>query len=196
MSGFVALVNLDGAPIDRRLLQQMTAFLSFRGPDGVETRAIGQAGFGYARLHIGEPTASERPPLAVGSRYLIAGDVRIDARSAVVAAASESGSASAAESDLALLAHCYSVWGDRCVERLLGDFSFAIWDADRRRLFCARDQLGVRPLYFAQIGSTVAVSNSRRSLSRRVMSTWVSGSPKRTLYSISFGPFAVSIRPA
>lgn len=42
----------------------------------------------------------------------------------------------------------YRKWGEDCVERLLGDFAFAIWDSRRQTLFCARDPMGVRPFYY------------------------------------------------
>ena len=49
----------------------------------------------------------------------------------------------------ALILHAYLRWGRACVERLYGDFAFVVWDAPRRRLFCARDALGARPFYYA-----------------------------------------------
>jgi len=54
----------------------------------------------------------------------------------------------------------YETWGDACVDRLIGDFSFAIWDAARRRLFCARDFIGIRQLYYARTASAFIVSNA------------------------------------
>ena len=51
--------------------------------------------------------------------------------------------------DAALILHAYLRWGPACVERLYGDFAFVVWDAPRRRLFCARDALGARPFYYA-----------------------------------------------
>ena len=51
--------------------------------------------------------------------------------------------------DAALILCAYRRWGRDCVERLYGDFAFVVWDAPRRRLFCARDALGVRPFYYA-----------------------------------------------
>ena len=59
-----------------------------------------------------------------------------------------------------LVLRAYAVWGVDCVRHLLGDFSFAVWDAPRQRLFCARDHLGVKPFYYAQLGRTVVVSNT------------------------------------
>ena len=51
--------------------------------------------------------------------------------------------------DAALILRAYQRWGRSCVERLYGDFAFVVWDAPRRRLFCARDALGARPFYYA-----------------------------------------------
>ena len=61
--------------------------------------------------------------------------------------------------DAALVLHAYAAWGPACVEHLLGDFSFAAWDERNRRLFCARDHMGVRPFYFHQAGGLVVCSN-------------------------------------
>ena len=51
------------------------------------------------------------------------------------------------DGDLILLA--FKRWGDRTPEYLIGDFAFAIWDASSRVLFCARDPIGIRPLYYS-----------------------------------------------
>jgi len=51
-------------------------------------------------------------------------------------------------------------WGTPCVERLLGDFSFAIWDARNKQLFCARDHFGIKPFYYAQQKDLFVFSNT------------------------------------
>ena len=63
-------------------------------------------------------------------------------------------------SDAQLILHAYHAWADECVEHLLGDFAFAIWDARARRLFCARDHFGVKPFYYAQIRDGFIFSNT------------------------------------
>ena len=66
--------------------------------------------------------------------------------------------------DADLILRAYMRWGRLCPERLLGDFAFAVWDRRRRELFCARDPVGVQPLYYAQtpaglvFASTVAAA--------------------------------------
>ena len=52
--------------------------------------------------------------------------------------------------DADLVLRAYMRWGRHCPERLLGDFAFAVWDRRRRKLFCARDPVGVQPLYYAR----------------------------------------------
>ena len=61
--------------------------------------------------------------------------------------------------DAELILHAYHVWGTDCVQHLLGDFAFIVADTRQNRLFCARDQLGVKPLFFASDGDGLIVSN-------------------------------------
>jgi asparagine synthase (glutamine-hydrolysing) len=67
-------------------------------------------------------------------------------------------------SDTEVILTAYRTWGERCLERLNGMFGFALWDAERRRLFCARDRLGVKPFYFQFDGSRFAFASEARVL--------------------------------
>jgi asparagine synthase (glutamine-hydrolysing) len=53
----------------------------------------------------------------------------------------------------------YKKWGESCVDHLIGEFAFAIWDKRSRRLFCARDHFGVKPFFFARVGNSFVFSN-------------------------------------
>ena len=50
--------------------------------------------------------------------------------------------------DTHFLLRAYRKWDERCVDHLLGDFSFVIWNSRKKELFCARDHLGVRPFFY------------------------------------------------
>jgi asparagine synthase (glutamine-hydrolysing) len=67
-------------------------------------------------------------------------------------------------SDTEVILAAYQAWGERAPERLNGMFAFAIWDADRRRLFCARDRLGVKPFYYQFDGHSFAFASEARAL--------------------------------
>lgn len=88
-----------------------------------------------------------------GSGSWIIGEVRLDGREALRDSLGATGVATAdSAGDAALVFAAWHAWRETATERLRGDFSFALWDAERRVLFCARDALGVRPLYWAQFG--------------------------------------------
>ena len=66
----------------------------------------------------------------------------------------------ASQDDHALILGAYRRWGTDCPKHLLGDYAFAIWDGQRGRLFCARDHIGVRPLYYAQTSRAFVFAGS------------------------------------
>jgi asparagine synthase (glutamine-hydrolysing) len=164
MSGFVGIVNLDGAPVDPRLLQDLTRFLSFRGPDAQEVWNDGPAGLGYALLQTTGAPSLEKQPAQLDGRLWIVADARIDAREELLGKLRGKNRSAAPPSlltpDVELILHAYDAWGEDCVIHLLGDFTFAIWDAPRRRLFCARDHFGVKLLYYSVAGSSIVFSNT------------------------------------
>jgi len=162
MSGIVGIVNLDGAPVDRGLLARMTAYLAFRGPDRAAMEVSGNAGFGHTLLKITGESEREAQPLTLDGQRWIVADARVDARTDLVAELQQRGDrkASVDATDAELILRAYCGWGEECVAHLTGDFTFLVWDAPRQRLFGARDQLGVKPFFYARLGATIVVSNT------------------------------------
>lgn len=65
----------------------------------------------------------------------------------------------------AVVLAAYLRWGEAAAGRIIGDFAFAIWDTPGERLFCARDALGQRPLFYAvRPGATVVASDAHQVL--------------------------------
>jgi asparagine synthase (glutamine-hydrolysing) len=162
MSGIVGMLNLDGSPVDGSLLRRMTAYLAFRGPDRQRVRVMNHAGLGHALLETTEDSEREEQPFTLDRRRWIVADARVDARQDLVTElrARQQEDITADATDVELILRAYCVWGDDCVTHLLGDFTFAVWDEPQQRLFCARDQLGVKPLFYARLGQTVVISNA------------------------------------
>jgi len=161
MSGIAGIVNLDGAPVNRLLLQEMTEAMAFRGPDAQEIWSEGPVGFGHAMLRTTHESARERQPCSLEGQVWITADARMDARAELVGKLRSKGrECTEASSDPELILHSYSIWGEECVEHLLGDFAFVIWDGRHQRLFCARDHFGVKPFFYAQVGKCLVFSNT------------------------------------
>ena len=161
MSAFVCIMHGDNAPVDRALLECLTHFLSFRGPDAFGMWSDGPVGMGHALLRTTYESKGERQPANVEERYWIVADARLDAREELIAElhdAKRKLDSNAPDSELILQA--YAAWGTSCIDRLRGDFSFALWDASHKLLFCARDHFGIKPFYYASIGSLLVLSNT------------------------------------
>ena len=67
-------------------------------------------------------------------------------------------------SDDELILHAYETWGEDCINHLIGDFAFAIWDGRSHRLFCARDHFGVKPFFYTHISDHFNFSSSLNAL--------------------------------
>jgi asparagine synthase (glutamine-hydrolysing) len=161
VSGFVGIIDPTGAPIDRALLHRMTDFLAYRGPDAQAVEVEGVAGLGHAMLRTTREAEHERQPATLDGKVWIIADARIDARDRLARELAARGPAvRPAATDAELILRAYHAWGEDCVGHLLGDFAFAVWDAQRRRLFGARDHFGVKLFYYAHLGRCLLVSNT------------------------------------
>lgn len=160
LSGFFCILHGDNAPIERALLQSLTDVLAYRGPDACEIWADGSIGMGHALLRTTQESKGERQPACVDS-YRIVADARLDAREELIAELRPArGKLDSNAPDSELILQAYAAWGTSCVDHLRGDFSFAIWDAYHQQLFCARDHFGIKPFYYASIGSLLVLSNT------------------------------------
>jgi len=161
MSGIVGIAHLEGRPVDSDLLRRMANWLSFRGPDAQAIWADGPVGLGHALLAHTSDSERERQPATLDRRTWIVADVRLDARRELIDALRSSGAhVNHSDTDPQLLLRAYEAWGETCLDHLLGDFAFAIWDARRSQLFCACDHFGIRPLYFAHVDGSFIFSNT------------------------------------
>jgi asparagine synthase (glutamine-hydrolysing) len=161
VSGIVGIFHRDGAPIEPALLHCLVDSLAYRGPDAYGSWLGTSIGLGHSMLRTTRESFGELQPAAFEDRYWITADARLDGRAELQAALDFSrGGIDHSVPDSELILRAYANWGPACVEHLRGDFSFAIWDAPNKQLFCARDQFGVKPFYYASIGSILIFSNT------------------------------------
>ncbi|HTB93753.1 MAG TPA: asparagine synthase-related protein [Candidatus Sulfotelmatobacter sp.] len=165
MSGFFGIVRTDGAAVEPRFLEQVAQRLRFRGPDGAVTSANGGFGTSFTYLETGTPHQSRSQPVRLGERYTLLGEVRLDARKQLVEELQENRLATTQEtSDEELLLLAWSVWGEGSLAKILGDYSFAVWDAAQKSLCCARDFNGPRPFFYAWRNGAFCFSNTMQVL--------------------------------
>ena len=149
MSGIAGIYNLDGRAVDPELLEQMTAAIAHRGPDGSGKWIHRNVGFSHQKLSTTPEALRETQPLYDDDLKLgLTFDGRIDNRAEIRELLEAAGARLRTDSDAEMVLTAYRCWGKACAAKILGDFALAVWDAGNRRLFCARDVLGIRPFYY------------------------------------------------
>lgn len=158
MSALAAVFNRDNSPIDPHLPQRMLAARSQRGPHG--TRVVVEAHVALAHQHLWllPEEWGEEQPLESRS-LLLSADVRLDNRQALGQLLGLSTVEERGTSDAGLLLMSYQRWGESCLDYILGDFAFALWDAQKKLLFCAVDALGASDLCYHVTDSLFAAAS-------------------------------------
>lgn len=161
MSGIFGILNLDGKPLPHDALERMADAMAFRGLDGGGHWAQDAIGLGHLALHTTPEAAGQaQPHRDPTSGLVITADARLDDRAELCRRLRIDGVQGRGLADCQLLLQAYRRWGRECVDRLQGDYAFAIWDPVARRLFCARDPLGVKPFYFCHTAAVFAWASS------------------------------------
>ena len=165
MSGIAGVWHLDGQPAAPEALRAMLQALVHRGPDAEDRWIDGPIALGYRASHTTPESVAERQPCAVrdGTLVLVA-DGRIDNRVELSHDLAAHSLTPRTQTDAELILLAYERWGGESPAHLLGDFAFAIWDTTRRRLFCARDALGVKPLYYHWDGTRLVFASEITAL--------------------------------
>ncbi len=164
-----ALALGPDATVGRAPLQAMTDALAHRGPDGdgLWIAPDGKVGFGHRRLAILDlaPEAAQ-PMRSADGAIVVTFNGEIYNHRALRAELAATGARFVTDhADTEVLIHGYAAWGiKRLLARLDGMFAFALWDARERRLFLARDRLGIKPLYFMRDVKRILFSSKIKSL--------------------------------
>ncbi len=164
MCGIAGILNTAGGAVDPAAIRRMIAAIRHRGPDASGFHTSGSIALGHARLSIIDVAGGAQPMQTADGSLAITfnGEIfnYIDLREELV----RRGHRFATRSDTEVILHLYQEEGERCVERLNGQWAFAIWDQRRRRLFLSRDRMGVRPLFYTQTRDTFRFASEVKAL--------------------------------
>lgn len=165
MSGIVGIYHLNGQLVEHEKLTRMVDAIAHRGTDGANIWYSGSVGLGHRMLWTTPESLQEQLPIlnAAGNLVLTA-DVRIDNRDELISALQIQHYPAEKITDSDLILAAYEKWGEYCPKYLIGDFAFAIWDQRQQQLFCARDAMGVKPLYYYRFQETFIFASEIKAL--------------------------------
>ncbi len=166
MCGIVGILNRElHKPIDPEILGKMTDMMAYRGPDARGIFIAGNIGLGHRRLSIIDLATGQQPMTDSGKGKVITYNGEIyNYRSLRDSALVSRGVKLRTSSDTEILLHLSDLDNLKWLESLNGMFAFAIWEDKAKRLLLARDRLGVKPLYYIDLGSSLIFASEIKPL--------------------------------
>ncbi len=162
IAGICALAKPGTVSLD--LVKRMTASLRHRGPDETGVYVDADVALGHARLKIIDLKSGIQPIHNENESLWISYNGEVfnypELREELLAR----GHAFYTTSDTEVLLHAYEEYGASFLDRLNGQFAFAIWDRTRQELLLARDRLGIRPLYYTTVGDTLLFASEIKAI--------------------------------
>lgn len=145
-----AIAGILGLPIGSDILDRMHRTMLRRGPDGKGCYIREDCALLHSRLAIIDPDGGSQPmALMWGSeRYVLVYNGELYNTAELREELERWGHHFLGHSDTEVVLHAYVRWGEKCVERFNGIFAMAVWEERGRRLFLARDRIGVKPLFY------------------------------------------------
>lgn len=157
----IALIIGDRAPSG--LFETMLSNISTRG-EVTERRCVPGLLAGTRRLPIVDRQAAVQPWTSSDGRWLLCFNGEVYNHTALRAELRALGHAFRTESDTEVVLEAYLEWGESAVERLRGDFAFAVVDTTTRETYVARDPLGVKPLHYSLRDGTLHLASEVKAL--------------------------------
>ncbi|MCP1608195.1 N-acetylglutaminylglutamine amidotransferase [Pseudomonas citronellolis] len=165
MCGIAGELRFDNQPADLAAVERITHHLAPRGPDAWGFHSEGPVALGHRRLKIMDLAEASGQPMidtTLGLSLVFNGAIYNypELRKELEAL----GYRFFSGGDTEVLLKGYHAWGKELLPRLNGMFAFAIWERDARRLFIARDRLGIKPLYLARDDKRLRFASSLPAL--------------------------------
>jgi asparagine synthase (glutamine-hydrolysing) len=192
MSALAGILNLNGAPVDRRVLDEFGRSLAKLGPDAGGYKQTDAVGVVFRAFHTDRKSKLERQPLVSNAGHILAWDGRLDNRAELIPQLRDSVEKSSTDLDIVMAS--YLRWGIDSLAHLIGDFALSMWDPAGRTLILARDAFGTRPIYYyanphgilwsSDLVSLIQVADLTIEVDREYIASYLNSTPhlERTAY--------------
>jgi asparagine synthase (glutamine-hydrolysing) len=165
MCGITGLFHTDGAPVSSVILKKMTDAIAHRGPDGEGHFVDGGLGLGHRRLSIIDLSSAGHQPMGSDDgRYVIVYNGEVYNFNELRVELEAVGHRFHSRTDSEVVLKALVAWGSKALLRFNGMFALAFWDKHERRLLLARDRYGIKPLYYACIGSSIVFGSEVKAI--------------------------------
>jgi len=164
MCGIAGILNLDGRPVAPEDVATMCASIVHRGPDDGGAFVRGEVGLGMRRLSIIDLHNGHQPLSNEDGSVWVVFNGEIYNFPSLREQLLGRGHKLATRTDTEVLVHLYEDYGADFVQHLRGMFAFALWDSRRKQLLLGRDRLGIKPLYYADLGNRLVFASELKAI--------------------------------
>jgi len=173
---------------DETLLRRMIEVLHHRGPDDTGLFSDDGIGLANARLSIIDIEGGHQPISNEDGSVHVTYNGEIYNYRELRAELQRLGHRFKTQSDTEVIVHGYEQWGDNCVAKLNGMFAIALWDSAKRKLFLARDRMGIKPLYYAVDGESLFFGSEMKAILQAPIPRAVDRRALYTILNLSYIP--------
>jgi asparagine synthase (glutamine-hydrolysing) len=165
MTALAGTWRLDGRPDAAESCARMLAAQELYGRhDGAQwSNANVAVGRRLMRV-LPEDVFDRQPLIGAGGRYVLVADIRLDNRDDIARTLDIPAARATTLCDAALLLAAIERWNDSCLEHIVGDYAFVLWDGERQRFMLARDPMGRRPLHYHRSNNLFAFASMPKGL--------------------------------
>ena len=150
MCGIAGIARHQATGVSLHSLGRMAAAIRHRGPDGYGFYSGRKVGLAHVRLNVVDMSGGGQPLTNEDGQIVLTSTCEVFNHPELRHELEERGHVFRTRCHAEVLVHGYEEWGPALLQRLDGQFAFAIYDRNRETLFLARDRFGVRPLFYAQ----------------------------------------------
>ena len=165
MCGIAGIYEHKGIPSgSEAILKRMLSSIEYRGPDESGIYINSKTALGNVRLSIIDIVTGKQPMLSIDGKYCIVFNGEIFNYVELKTELRRLGYLFKTESDTEVLLNAFIHYGPDCLNRLNGQFVFAVWNNEAEELFIARDRVGIRPLFYSWTGKTFVFGSEIKAL--------------------------------
>ncbi len=179
MGGIAGIINFDGTPVTRDLIEGMAGAMQYRGPDGIRFWNREAVALSHCSIHTTQESKGETQPLLnEGESLVLVMDGWLSNWEELRQRLLLKQARLRDRSDAELVLRAYEYFGEDCLQFLEGDFAIVIWDSRRGEVFCARDRMGHKPFHYHWNGKTLAFASDLKPV---LELPWVGEEPNEAM---------------
>jgi len=156
MCGISGIINKNNKPVDKNEIKKINDLIEHRGPDDEGFYFGKNFAFGHRRLSIIDLSENGQQPMCYRGKngeYVITYNGEIYNYLEIKKQLISEGYKFKSDTDTEVILASYDKWGEECVNRFDGMWSFAIFDKGKNIIFCSRDRFGIKPFYYTNVNN-------------------------------------------